>query len=221
MKHMTRRRLAVTTLLVLWIACADEPSPDGELAVNEPAAEPEAIEASPADVWWEHVSSLCGQAFAGGLTSEDPTDAAFAEQSMTMHVRRCKEKRLEIPFHVGENRSRTWVLTRTDQGLRLQHDHRHENGSEDAISLYGGYADTSSSPATPGPETTLHFPADDFSKQLFAANGLSPSVANVWSTEILPGERFSYILTRPQRYFRADFDLTRAIEPPPAPWGHD
>ncbi len=170
MKHITRSRLAFTTLLVLWIACADKPGPDRELVVNSPAAEPEVIEASPVDVWWDRVSSLCGQAFAGGLSSEDPADAAFAEQSMIMHVRRCEEKRLEIPFHVGENRSRTWVLTRTDQGLRLQHDHRHEDGSKDTISLYGGYSDAPSAQVTPGPETTLHFPADAFSKQLFEAN---------------------------------------------------
>ncbi len=212
---------ALIALLVLSIACADSPGPPGEPSAESPTAEPKALETSPADVWWDHVSSLCGQAFAGALTSEDPNDADFAEQSMTMHVRRCEEQRFEIPFHIGEDRSRTWVLTRTGQGLQLQHDHRHEDGSEDAISLYGGYTDTRSSKTTPSSEFTLHFPADDFSKQLFEANGLSPSVANVWSMEIIPGERFSYILTRPERHFRVDFDLTRAIDPPPAPWGHE
>lgn len=216
MQHLSPGRFSFAALFILWIACADGSGPTREPEATSPAPpEPAAPEASPADVWWAHVSSLCGQAFAGTLTSEDPTDAALAEQSMTMHVRRCEERRLEIPFHIGDNRSRTWVLTRTDQGLRLQHDHRHEDGSEDAISLYGGTTEASNT------EVIQHFPADDFSKQLFEANGLSPSVANVWSMEIIPGERFSYILRRPERHFQADFDLTRAIDLPPPPWGHD
>ena len=30
-----------------------------------------------------------------------------------MHVRDCSERELRIPFHVGDDRSRTWVVTRT------------------------------------------------------------------------------------------------------------
>ncbi len=170
---------------------------------------------SPLDAWWDHLTALCGNAYAGTLTSEDATDAALAEESMTMHVRRCEQRRLEVPFHIGANRSRTWVLTRTDDGLRLRHDHRHEDGSEDAITLYGGHTDD------PGTERAQHFPADEYSKQLFEATGLSASVANVWTMEIVPGERFSYILRRPGRHFQADFDLSRPVDPPPAPWGHE
>ena len=48
-----------------------------------------------------------------------------------MHVRECSEDAIRIPFHVGEDRSRTWVVTRTANGLRLKHDHRHEDGSEE------------------------------------------------------------------------------------------
>ena len=216
MQHLTRTHFAITALIVFALACADGSPPAKDPPPTPPApSEPAIAETSPADIWWNHLSNLCGQAFSGTLTSEDPTDAALAEQPMTMHVRRCEEQRLEIPFHVGENRSRTWLLTRTDQGIQLQHDHRHEDGSEDTVSLYGGQTDTQ------GTEVAQHFPADAFSKQLFEANGLNPSVANVWSMEIIPGERFSYILRRPERHFQADFDLTRAIEIPPAPWGHE
>jgi hypothetical protein len=55
-----------------------------------------------------------------------------------MHVRTCSENALRIPFHVGDDHSRTWVITRTENGLRLKHDHRHEDGSEDAVTQYGG-----------------------------------------------------------------------------------
>ena len=106
-------------------------------------------------------------------------------------------------------------MTRTDRGLLLQHDHRHEDGNEDAVTLYGGHTDA------PGTEAAQHFPANDFSRQLFEANGLSVSVANVWTMEIVPGARFSYILRRPERHFQVDFDLTQTVDLPPTPWGHD
>jgi len=58
-----------------------------------------------------------------------------------MEVRSCTEEEIRIPFHVGEDRSRTWVLSRSDSGFRLVHDHRHEDGSADAITGYGGSAE--------------------------------------------------------------------------------
>lgn len=215
MEDRSRKRIGLTIPLILIFACAEPPSSIPSAATPTSPPETQKSEVAPADAWWDHIASLCGQAFTGKLTSEDPTDAALAEQSMTMHVRRCDEQRLEIPFHIGENRSRTWVLTQTDQGIRLQHDHRHEDGTEDEVTLYGGTTDS------PNTENAQHFPADDYSKQLFEEHGLTPSVANVWSMEIIPGERFSYILRRPERHFQADFDLTRPTELPPVPWGHE
>ena len=149
------------------------------------------------------------------MISDDPADTDLAGQPMTFHIRRCEENRLEIPFHIGENRSRTWILTRTATGIQLQHDHRHEDGSEDEITLYGGHT------ADEGTANTQSFPADETSKQLFETHGLEASVANVWSLEIFPGQRYSYILRRPERHFQADFDLTQPVDPPPAPWGHE
>ena len=52
--------------------------------------------------------------------------------------RSCDLAEIRIPFHVGEDRSRTWVMTPTSVGLRLKHDHRHEDGSEDEVTQYGG-----------------------------------------------------------------------------------
>ena len=51
-------------------------------------------------------------------------------QRLVMHVRDCSADEVRIPFWVGEDHSRTWVVTRTETGLRLKHDHRHEDGSE-------------------------------------------------------------------------------------------
>ncbi|HUP23882.1 MAG TPA: hypothetical protein VNB06_13180 [Thermoanaerobaculia bacterium] len=165
--------------------------------------------------WWESLRSLCGQAFAGALSHHDPADEDLVGQRMVMHVRSCEGSTLAIPFHVGEDRSRTWVLSRSEAGIHLAHDHRHEDGSPDVVTLYGG------STTTEGTANEQQFPADAYSRELFEAQGLPQSATNVWSMEILPGERFSYTLRRTNRHFQVDFDLSQTVEPPPAPWGHD
>lgn len=170
---------------------------------------------SPQESWWSAVSEQCGKAFAGVVVSEDMADAPLAERPLVMHVRRCDDTKLEIPFHIGEDRSRTWVLTRTEAGIQLQHDHRREDGSPDPMTLYGGHT------TTEGTAVAQEFPADDYSKELFVVAGFEESVANVWSMEIVPGETFAYVLRRPRRHFRAEFDLTEPVEPPPPPWGHE
>jgi hypothetical protein len=110
---------------------------------------------------------------------------------------------VQIPFAVGDNRSRTWVITRTGTGVRLKHVHRHDDGTEDKVSRYGG--DT----ATAGGETRQEFPADEFSKLIFRANKLDRSVDNVWAVEAAPGKHFAYELRRPNRLFRVEFALKR------------
>lgn len=208
---------------VLYIAMPQQPPALAPETAETAQEVPEiAAATSPADTWWDNLRALCGNAYVGAVTSDDPADADLVEQPLTMHVRRCDDQRLEVPFHIGENRSRTWVLTRTDSGIQLQHDHRHEDGSEDAVTLYGGHTVPSGTDTVPsGTDTAQHFPADEYSKQLFVDQGLEVSVTNVWTMELIPGDRFSYILRRPERHFQADFDLTQTVEPPPAPWGHE
>ena len=132
-----------------------------------------------------------------------------------MHVRDCGADEIRIPFHVGEDRSRAWVVTRTVTGLRLKHDHRHEDGSEDALTQYGG--DTVSH----GTAARQEFPADAFSKDLFVRENIPVSTANVWAMEVEPARLFAYELRRPDRFFRVEFDLARPVAAPPPPWGAD
>lgn len=219
----TQRFLVATVLLALsCLACRDVTAPPDAPAT--PNAHPGSLaekldEPSPRDVWWDTLFALCGQAFSGNLTSTDEADADLVGQPMTMHVRRCEGRRLEIPFHIGDNRSRTWILTRHDDGLKLQHDHRHEDGSADAVTLYGG--DTVGVGQVTDSVYAQLFPVDDYSKELFETHGLTASTANTWSIEVVPARRFSYILRRPGRHFQADFDLGQPVDPPPAPWGHE
>ena len=171
--------------------------------------------ADPQTRFMARLASLCGQAFSGRLVTSDPADADMARQPLVMHVASCTANQVRIPFQVGDDRSRTWVITRTPSGLRLKHDHRHEDGSPDAVTMYGG--DT----AGPGTAARQEFPVDAESIALFRANKLERSVTNVWAVEVTD-TMFAYELRRPapnSRHFRAEFDLTRPVPPPPLPWG--
>jgi hypothetical protein len=167
---------------------------------------------SPTDAFWANLQALCGQAFAGRVDAAPPGDTAFADKELVMHLRQCGPQQLRIPFHVGADRSRTWVLTRTDEGILLKHDHRHEDGSEDAITQYGGHT------SNPGQAQAQIFPADAFTASLLPA-----AFSNVWMMELVPGEYFAYSLRRmgTERHFRVVFDLRQAVPLPPAPWGSE
>ncbi len=170
--------------------------------------------ADPQDAFFAALSGLCGRAFEGRVVSPPvEADRAFAGQRLVMHVRACTDSEIRIPFQVGEDRSRTWVISRTASGLRLKHDHRHEDGSEDVLTQYGG--DT----VAPGTAQRQEFPADSFSRELFVRRNIAVSTANVWAVEVEPGRMFAYELRRPNRHFRVEFDLARPVTPPPPPWG--
>jgi hypothetical protein len=160
--------------------------------------------------FWTSLQSLCGKAFAGRAVEAPEGNTTYAGKRLVMHVRKCEPDVVQIPFHVGENRSRTWVVSRTDTGLRLRHDHRHEDGTEDKNTQYGG--------DTTGAGTALlqEFPVSTPTSTPAAA-------LNVWSIELLPGRTFAYGLKRkegPDRRFRIEFDLSKTVDPPPPAWGH-
>ena len=180
-------------------------------ACNARDSEPQATTAEPEDRFWASLTQLCGKAYEGRVVEAVPADTSFAGKTLVMDVRGCDERQILIPFHVGENRSRTWVLTRTDSGLRLKHDHRHEDGAEDSVTQYGG--DTRDG----GSAERQEFYADAHTAELIPA-----AATNVWTIEVLGDSVFAYALRREgtERRFRAEFDLRRSVPPPPAPWGH-
>lgn len=195
--------------------------------------------ADPQDAFWANLRTHCGKAYTGTLASDEAADADFKGRTLRMHVRSCTDSEIRIPFHIGPkdtdgtgggtgdstgdgkwDRSRTWVITRTPTGLRLKHDHRHEDGSEDRLTQYGG--DTTG----PGSATVQAFAVDAESIALFRHQGLDRSVTNVWQVEISDKDaanpRFAYVLRRVgenARFFRVEFDLSREVAAPPPPWG--
>lgn len=166
------------------------------------------------DVFLAAIRQHCGEAFAGRIVANEPEppDDPFVGKRLVMHVRTCRDDEIRIPFHVGDDRSRTWVLTRTTGGLRLKHDHRHADGTADVLTMYGGETTGDGSP------TRQEFPVDEESRALFGREGREVSVTNVWAMEVEP-QRFVYELARPGRLFRVEFDLTRPVNTPLPPWG--
>lgn len=191
----------VSTALVLALgACA---------STSAPAA-------SSQQTFFDRVAALCGKAYTGRIVADQPASTGadpFAGKALVMHVRECSGDTIRIPFHVGDDRSRTWVLTRGAGGLRLKHDHRHADGSADAVTMYGG--DTLDA----GTASRQQFPVDAESRVMFTREGRSVSNTNVWAMEVVPTRSFVYELARPGRLFRVEFDLTQPVAAPPPPWG--
>lgn len=198
------RKIATTAVLAMLLAACAAPHPAAN-APHRAAAQQEFL---------GRLAQHCGQAYAGRVVSTDAADAGLARETLVMHVRSCSPDEIRIPFHVGDDRSRTWVISRTDAGLRLKHDHRHADGSEDAVTWYGGET------ATAGTATRQEFPADAESVALFRREGLAVSAGNVWAIEV-DDATFAYELRREGRHFRVEFDLARPVPAPPPPWGGD
>lgn len=201
---MTKTSALLSAAFALALgACATTATPD--------AATP------PQQAFFSNLSALCGKAYAGRIVADQPAPTGadpFTGKSLVMHVRECNGDTIRIPFHVGDDRSRTWVLTRSAAGLRLKHDHRHADGSADAVTMYGG--DT----VDAGTASRQQFPVDAESRAMFTREGRSVSNTNVWAMEVVPAQVFVYELARPGgRLFRLEFDLTQPVAPPPAPWG--
>ena len=227
---MTRSHTMPAPIALALLAGCTTPAPPGDT----PAA------ASPQQAFWQALSSHCGKAYAGALASKDARDAAWAGKAMVAHWAACEEDRVAIAFHVEEappsssseavgrdtpwNRSRTWIVTRHGAGAEtrftLKHDHRHADGEADAVTFYGGTS------VEAGSARAQDFPVDAESVALFTREGLDASLTNVWHVAVDPAgskdARFAYQLTRrndPTRRFRVEFDMTKAVAPPPPAWG--
>ena len=199
---------------VMLIGCVGD-APDAGGTAGQAAGDtslPGAAQASAGDAFWASLNTLCGTSYEGRVVEDSSQDSTFANSRLVMHVRSCSDTEIRIPFHVGDDRSRTWVLTRTENGLRLKHDHRHEDGSEDEITQYGG--DTNAA----GTAQRQEFPADAHTASLIPA-----AATNVWTVEVVPSRIFAYALRREgtDRRFRVEFDLTAPVPTPPAPWGDE
>lgn len=131
------------------------------------------------------LKGLCGQHFEGGLTyAIDPTNP-FAGKEMSADVV-CSSADVRMPVQVGEDRSRTWIFTRTATGLDLRHDHRHADGTPDAVTMYGGLANNA------GSALSQSFNGDEHTFKVFPG-----SETNLWTISFSSdGQVMTYHLER-------------------------
>jgi hypothetical protein len=150
----------------------------------------------------KNLSAYCGNSYAGKVVFPEGGTDPFSGQPLSIHFSSCQENEVRIPFHVGEDKSRTWVLSLEKEGLLLKHDHRHEDGTPDEITMYGGFANAQGSPLV------QYFPADAHTASLIPA-----AATNEWTLQLSEDRKtLSYILKRDNALrFRADFDLSTPL----------
>ena len=120
-----------------------------------------------------------------------------------MKIETCTDTEIRIPFWVGEDKSRTWIITLNNKGLLFKHDHRHADGTPDKITNYGGFA------ADNGTKLIQKFPADADTAKL-----IPEAATNVWTLQTDERKkRFMYQLERDDKLrYRAFFKLKAVSE---------
>ncbi len=190
--------------LVLVASC----SPKQETTSQPEVAQEQTID-SPTNKFIDQLIKHKGKSYEGKIIAGGKEGDGFTGEKLVMHVERVEGNRVCIPFHVGENRSRVWILTHENDRILLKHDHRHEDGSSDKVTMYGGWS------TNQGTENIQVFPADQQTREL-----IDYAAQNVWWMTV-NDTSFTYNLQRvgTDRLFSVSFDLTRPVETPPAAWG--
>lgn len=136
--------------------------------------------------WFAALGKLCGATFEGAsVFPRDPGDA-FAGKTLVAKVASCTADEIRIPFAVGADTSRTWIVRRDREGLTLKHDHRHADGTPDAVTMYGGAASAA------GTALSQSFHADAHTARLIPA-----ALTNVWTLSVAAdGRSMVYYLER-------------------------
>ncbi|MFO7847321.1 MAG: hypothetical protein R6V27_12220 [Balneolaceae bacterium] len=195
--------LTVLLSMFIFISC-------GQPESEETVAEPETFEQ-----FYNALAEQCGNAYPGGLTQEPEGDEMLTgTELLIVHFRECDENKLKAPFHIeleedeDWDRSRTWIFTKREDGLELRHDHRERDGSEDEVTMYGGFS------VGEGTAVRQEFQSVERTEESGIFRG--------WRIEIVPGDRYTYGTIRGEEWsWRVDFDLSEPMEEvPPAPWGH-
>jgi hypothetical protein len=187
-------RIAFLAIVALAVGC------DFKAGDAREAATPTAQ-----DAFWTNLQGLCESSHEGVLLRAPEGDTQVPPDArLVVHFWECGEDLLRFPFHVGDNHSRTWWFIRHEGRIELRHDHRNRDGTEEATSWYGAFTREA------GTATRQEFTSE--------RNG----IVSGWRVEIVPGERYTYGTIRNGEWrHHLEFDLTREVDRPPLPWGHE
>lgn len=141
------------------------------------------------NAYYDNLLGLCGSRYVGEMTFPLDGQDSFAGKTLVAHFKSCSQDQVLVPFSVGEDKSRTWVFTNSDDGLSLKHDHRHADGTPDEVTNYGGNAQAS------GSAFSQAFAADDYTKEL-----IPEASSNVWTVTLSADkQQLTYHLERHQK----------------------
>jgi hypothetical protein len=170
-------------LLFLLGACS------GEKTDISPQLEAESVQGE----FFANLFEQCGETFSGEATFPENPDDEMVGVTLVATVQTCTEEEVRISLAAGEDESRTWIISRTENGLHLRHDHRYPDGTPYDLTNYGGHA------TDDGTASRQYFAADSATKQM-----LPEAETNVWMMEI-EGDDFTYYLERhSEPRFRAE-----------------
>jgi hypothetical protein len=186
---------AVLLLIVTLAGCSGRTdAPDVSSEMDEHLTEEQ-------QAFFQNLASLCGNAYEGRSSFVTEANRETMEgRRLLMNVESCSSEEIRVPFHVGDDQSRTWIITKTPEGLLFKHDHAGSIGTEDDPTNYGGYANGD------GTARRQHFPADAETADMIPA-----AQTNIWTLEI-GAEEFVYDLTRHgEPRFTAVFNLSTPV----------
>lgn len=196
-------------LLFTVLSCNTKNGDDKDHVTNDNTPGINKADVKPATLeFWNKLKALEGKAFEGKLASI-PANDDFTGKRLVMHVLYADDDKILIPFNVGENRSRTWIFRYLHGRIELKHDHRHQDGSNDEITMYGGTT------ANSGSSDMQVFPADEETVDMIPA-----AFSNAWWVSI-NDSIYTYNLRRlsTDRVFTVIFDLSKEAEKPAPSWG--
>lgn len=133
----------------------------------------------PVAPFFDSLSKLCGARFEGKsvFPADDAPGNVFAKKKLVATVVSCTSDEIRVPFSVGGDRSRTWIIKRTPTGLELLHDHRHADGTPDEVTMYGGPSIDAGTPNAQSFSSTAH------THKVFPG-----SETNIWTLSIEPND---------------------------------
>ena len=154
--------------------------------------------------FFKHFKKLEGRRYAGKEIFIAEGKDSWAALELEIYVREYTDTIIYIPFRVGDNKSRPWmIIMEKGNKLRFRHDHRHEDGTPEDLNLYGGYA------TEEGTSIKQFFPADEFTCKM-----LDRIRDNEWIVEFSEDlTKFYYSLRKKgELIITVEFDLSTPVE---------
>lgn len=162
------------------------------------------------DKFFDAIKAHCGHAFSGDV-DDSSNSTAYNGRKFVLHIRDCSDTQIKMPLHIDDNSSRILVLTKSDGHIKLQHDHRHADGSSDALTMYGGYSSADST------AKVTNFPESAESIAITKAHAPTRTYPSVWSI-ILSADDITYQVVRPGRTIKSQFKFADRVDLPPQAW---